>query len=49
MQRGNECGQERFEELDKKGFHRCQEIIDVCELENALPRNLRKLELSVGQ
>ena len=49
MQRGNKCGQERFKELDKKSFHRCQEIINVCELENALPRNLCRLELSVGQ
>lgn len=45
MERGNEGGQERFEQLDKEGLQCSEELIDVCQLQNALVCHLdRTLE-----
>ena len=36
MEGGDEVGEERLEQLNKKGFESTEEVVNICELEDAL-------------
>lgn len=43
MQRRDECGEERLEELDEEGFECSEKLIYICQLKNTLVGDLETM------